>query len=143
MKGGAIKRMVLDAVRGHSLVLRGRAHGFHGRSLDLLSVGTEVLTPAIWLLEANALLIAERRKRVSMAQVTGSLRRIAALPISVDPIEPTRAFDQIISVARQQNLTEYDAAYIELALHRALPLATLDDKLRQVAEHIGITLIAI
>jgi predicted nucleic acid-binding protein len=112
--------------------------------LDLLSVGTEVLTPAIWLLEvANALLIAERRKRVSMAQVTGSLRRIAGLPISVDPIEPTRAFDQIISVACQQNLTEYDAAYIELALRRTLPLATLDDKLRQVAEHVGITLIAI
>jgi predicted nucleic acid-binding protein len=85
----------------------------------------------------------ERRKRVSMAQVTGFLRRIAGLPISVDPIEPARAFDQIISVARQQNLTEYDAAYIELALRRTLPLATLDDKLRQVAEHVGITLIAI
>jgi len=35
------------------------------------------------------------------------------------------------SVARQQNLTAYDAAYVELALRAALPLATLDSRLRQ------------
>jgi len=53
------------------------------------------------------------------------------------------AFDQIPSVARQQNLTAYDAAYIELALRAALPLATLDSRLRQAAGRVGITLVAI
>jgi len=46
-------------------------------------------------------------------------------------------------VARQQNLTAYDAAYIELALRAALPLATLDSRLRQAAGRVGITLVAI
>jgi len=144
MKGGAIKRMVLDASVAVAWCFEDERTDFTEGVLDLLSVGTEVLTPAIWPLEvANALLIAERRKRISVAQVTGFLRRIAGLPISVEPIEPGRAFDQIFSVARQQNLIEYDAAYIERALRRALRLATLDDKLRQVAEFAGITLIAI
>ena len=47
------------------------------------------------------------------------------------------------SVARQQNLTAYDAAYIELALRAVLPLATLDSRLRQAAGRVGITLVAI
>ena len=55
-------------------------------------------------------LIAERRKRITVAQVTALLRRVAGLPISVEPIQPDRAFEQILSVARQRNLTEYDAA---------------------------------
>ena len=66
-----------------------------------------------------------------MAQVTALLRRIRELPISVETVDPDRAFDQVLAVARQQQLTEYDAAYVELALRGALPLATLDDKLRQ------------
>lgn len=70
------------------------------------------------------------------------LRRIAGLPISVDPIQPGLAFNQILSVARQNDLTEYDAAYVELALREGLSLATLDGKLRRVASRIGITLVS-
>ena len=114
------------------------------RVLDLLASGTEALAPAIWPLElVNALLMAERRKRITVAQVAALLRRIAGLPISVDPTRLGHAFDQIPSVARQQNLTAYDAAYIELGLRAALPLATLDRRLRQAAGRVGITLVAI
>jgi len=103
-----------------------------------------VVTPANWPLEvANVLLMAERRKRISVAQVTALLRRIRELPISVETVDPDRAFDQVLAVARQQQLTEYDAAYVELALRGALPLATLDDKLRQAARLAGITLVSV
>ena len=99
--------------------------------------------PAIWPFEvANALLVAERRKRITLAQVTALLQRIAGLRISVDPIHPGAAFNQILSLARQSGLSEYDAAYVELALRGALPLATLDHKLRRVATGVGITLVA-
>ena len=76
-----------------------------------------------------------------MAQGTAFLRRIAALPIAVDPIQPGAVFNQILSVARRNDLTEYDAAYVELALREALPLATLDTKLRRAATRAGITLV--
>src|SRR5438309_2896662 len=59
------------------------------RVLDLLASGTEALAPAIWPLElVDALLMAERRKRITVAQVAALLRRIAGLPISVDPTPP-------------------------------------------------------
>ena len=132
MKGAVIKRMVLDASVAVAWCFEDESSDFTEGVLDLLASGTEALAPAIWPLElVNALLMAERRKRISVAQVTALLRRIAGLPISVDPTRLGHAFDQIPSVARQQNLTAYDAAYVELALRAALPLATLDSRLRQ------------
>lgn len=110
--------------------------------LDLLARGIQVSVPAVWPLEvANALLSAERRQRVTVAQVTSFLSRMSGFAISVEPAEVRRAFGQVLSVARQQRLTEYDAAYLELALREALPLATLDDSLRRAAQSVGIKMV--
>ncbi len=98
---------------------------------------------ATLLQEVNALLMAERRKRISVALVTALLGGILQLPISVETSEPDRAFSQILSVARQQRLTEYDAAYLELALRMALPFASLDDKLQQATRLAGIRLVSV
>jgi len=81
-------------------------HGFTERVLDLVSKAAEVFVPALWPFElANALLSAERRKRITVAQATGLLTRISGLPVTIDPPQISRAFDQILSVARQPNLT--------------------------------------
>jgi predicted nucleic acid-binding protein len=110
--------------------------------LDLLSAGAEAVAAANWPFEvANALLVAERRKRISVAQVTALLGRILHLPVSVENVEPDVAFTRVLSVARQQKLTEYDAAYVELALRNGLPLVTLDDQLRQAARTSSIALL--
>jgi predicted nucleic acid-binding protein len=144
MKVAIIKRIVLDASVAVAWCFEDESTRFTEGVLDLLAAGTEVVTPAIWPFEvANALLVAERRKRITLAQVTALLQRIAGLRIWVDPIEPGTAFNQILSIARQSDLSEYDAAYVELALREALPLATLDDKLRRAATRVGITLVAI
>ena len=144
MPAAITKRIVLDASVAVAWCFEDENTHFTEGVLDLLSTGIEVITPAIWPFEvANALLMAERRKRITLAQVTALLRRIAGLPISVEPIEPGRAFEQILSVARQQSLTEYDAAYLELALRTGLPLATLDDKVKQAARLVGVGLLKI
>ena len=144
MPAAIIKRIVLDASVAVAWCFEDEKTPFTEGVLDLLSAGTEVLTPAIWPFEvANALLVAERRKRITVAQVTALLRRIAGLPISVEPIEARHAFEQILSVARQQNLTEYDAAYLELALRAGLTIATLDDKLKQAARLVDVGLVKI
>ena len=110
--------------------------------LDLLAKGTTVVVPAVWPLEvANAMLSAERRKRINVAQATAFLRHIAGFPISVDPIPLGGAFDQVLSVGRQHQLTAYDAAYLELALRETLPLATLDNDLRRSAGIAGVDLL--
>ncbi len=144
MPAAIIKRMVLDASVAVAWCFEDENMPFTEGVLDLFSAGTEVLAPAIWPFEvANALLVAERRKRITVAQVTALLRRIAGLPISVEPIEARYAFEQVLSVARQQNLTEYDAAYLELALRAGVPLATLDDKLKQAARLVNVGLVKI
>jgi predicted nucleic acid-binding protein len=144
MPAAATRQIVLDASVAVAWCFEDERTPFTEGVLDLLSAGTEVLAPAIWPFEvANALLVAEQRKRITVAQVTALLRRIAGLPISVEPIEPLRAFEQVLSVARQQNLTEYDAAYLELALRTGLPLATLDGKLKQAARSVDVGLVRI
>jgi len=143
MKGG-VKRFVLDASVAVAWCFDDESTAFTEGILDLLSAGGEAVAPAIWPVEvANALLTAERRKRASVAQVTALLGRIAQLPVMVEAADTGRAFSQVLSVARQLHLTEYDAAYVELALRRALPFATLDEDLRQAARIAGIALVAL
>lgn len=142
MKTSATKRFVLDASVAVAWCFEDESTTFTEGVLDSLSAGKEAVVPAVWPLEvANALLVAERRKRLTIAQVTGQLRRIGGLPITVVPIGATHAFEQVLSVARREGLSAYDAAYMQLALSEALPLATLDEDLRRAAKANGIVLL--
>jgi predicted nucleic acid-binding protein len=144
MKAAATKRFVLDASVTLAWCFPDEHTAYAEAALDLLANGAEAMAPAIWPFEvANALLVGEKRKRVTVAQVTSILQRITDLPISVDPVQIGRAFQQVLPLARQTELTEYDAAYLELALRLGLPLATLDAKLRQSAKDAGIALLRI
>lgn len=144
MKVAATKRFVLDASVTLAWCFPEEATKGTEAILDSLTDGSEALAPAIWPLEvANALLVGERRKRITVAQVTSVLQRIAALPVSLDSVRGDRAFDQILSFARQQQLSVYDAAYLELALRESLPIATLDDSLRRAASNAGVALLRV
>jgi predicted nucleic acid-binding protein len=110
------------------------------RALHLLQSGTRGVVPDLWYYEVtNALLVAERRGRVS-AQVVSAhisdIERLAAF-LELSPTTPSA----LVAAARHSGLTAYDASYFELALRRNLPLATLDDKLRAAAERVGIELL--
>ncbi|HEV3006285.1 MAG TPA: type II toxin-antitoxin system VapC family toxin [Pirellulales bacterium] len=97
------------------------------------------IVPALWPLEvANALVMGERRKRATEAKVTTFLRLLKALPIVLDDETAGRAWQESIQLARAHQLSVYDAAYLELALRRDLPLATLDDRLKAAAQTVGV-----
>ena len=97
------------------------------------------VVPGIWWYELrNALLMNERRGRISRQQVTDTLVDSQSLGISVDDGHDETL---ILELARQFELTIYDAAYIEVALRRSMPLATLDERLRQAAEAVGIAIV--
>lgn len=142
MKAAATKRLVLDASVTLAWCFEDERTAYAEAVLDLLANGAEAVAPAIWPFEvANALLMGEKRKRVTPAQITSMLERIADLPILVDPIRAGRAFGPILLLARKERLTEYDAAYIELAFRESLPLATLDGQLRRAARSAGVALV--
>jgi predicted nucleic acid-binding protein len=109
--------------------------------LDRLANASAVV-PALWPLEvANALLMGERRKRSTQAETIKWIGILASLPIVIDSETNTHAWRDTLSLARGLNLTAYDAAYLELAIRRNLPLATIDRKLRIAAEAVGIALL--
>ncbi len=108
--------------------------------LDRLA-STRAVVPALWPLEAaNALLMGERRKRTTEAKVARWIAFLASLPITIDDATNAHAWGDTLSLARGHGLTAYDAAYLELAMRRGLPLATLDAKLKAAAEAVGVTL---
>jgi predicted nucleic acid-binding protein len=94
--------------------------------------------PSLWHLEvANALVVGARRKRTTEAKVTHFLTLLSRLPITVDDETPARAWSDTLALARAHGLSAYDAAYLELALRRGLPLATLDNRLRDALRAVG------
>jgi predicted nucleic acid-binding protein len=105
---------------------------------DSLPTASAVV-PALWPLEvANALLMGERRKRATEAKVTTFLGLLKSLPIVLDDETAVRAWNGSIQLARNHQLLVYDASYLELALRRGLPLATLDDRLKAAADAAGV-----
>ncbi|RIK82667.1 MAG: VapC toxin family PIN domain ribonuclease [Planctomycetota bacterium] len=98
------------------------------------------VAPALWRLEvANVLVRAERRGRITPALSAEFVQLLDAMKIEID--DAGCVFDHVLPLCRQHDLTAYDAAYLELALRRRLPLATLDERLRLVASQQGVGLL--
>jgi predicted nucleic acid-binding protein len=99
------------------------------------------VVPGLWHLEvANVLLQAEKRGRIATGDVTMRLELIAELPITTDNETTARAWREILALARAEGLTTYDAAYLELAIRRSLPLQTKDAALICAAKRSGVAL---
>lgn len=100
------------------------------------------LVPSLWHLElGNVMIQAERRGRISSADVSTRLELIGDLPIVTDDETPQRALHEVLALARAETLTTYDAAYLELAIRRGLPLATNDKRLRNAGANTGVKII--
>ena len=134
-----MKPFVLDCSVAMAWCFEDEAAGYADRVLKKL-VTREAVVPAIWPLEvANVLLVGERRKRLTKADSSRFLELLQGLPITIDVQATSRAFGDIMSVARSLTISAYDAAYVELAMREGLPLATLDDSLNKAASMSGIT----
>jgi predicted nucleic acid-binding protein len=102
----------------------------------------EAIAPALWRIEvANALAMAERRGRLSVAGLTRSVDLLRRLAVAIDPEGSERAFRELLELARSERLIVYDAAYLELALRLGLPLASKDIKLRKAAARLGLAVL--
>jgi predicted nucleic acid-binding protein len=97
---------------------------------DLFKQGHTGIVPSFWPHEVlNALLVGEKRKRISAELVHRFLDDLAVLPIVLEHFPATIVFDRMQRLSREHGLTAYDAAYLDLALDSGLPLATLDEDL--------------
>jgi predicted nucleic acid-binding protein len=109
--------------------------------LNRLATETAVV-PEWWFVEiTNVLAMAERKNRITPAQSDAFIADLSKLGIERDGEAPNRAFTHLLTLCRTHRLTSYDAIYLDLAIRRSLPLATLDEDLRKIAKKLGLGLL--
>ena len=110
--------------------------------LDRLS-NAEAFVPSIWPLEVvNVLLVAERKKRIPEADSVRFPTLLAQLPIVVEHERPDRVMRDLLALGRASRLSSYDASYLELAMSKGLPLATLDETLINAAKTLKVPILS-
>lgn len=96
-----------------------------------MTVDRGAVVPQLWWYEVrNALAVNERRRRLTAQDTRATLANLSAMRFVLD-------FDHdggvVMELARRHGLSVYDAAYLEVAIRRSVPLATLDDRLHAAA----------
>ena len=98
----------------------------------------QALVPGVWPLEvANVIVKAQAKSLVSEARATAFIGLLDDMGISVDTRTAERALKDTLQLARRYQLSSYDASYLELALRKGLPLATLDADLQSAVLQTG------
>lgn len=105
---------------------------------SVLIAGGKAWVPALWHLElGNVLLGARRKGRIDQAGIEKFLSTLELYDIEVDGETMPVAWTKTLALAERFGLTVYDATYLELALRKGLPLATLDESLRKAIKKAG------
>jgi predicted nucleic acid-binding protein len=101
------------------------------------------IVPLIWPLEVvNVLLSAERQKRLSKSASMRFLTLLSQLPIFVEYERPDKMMKELLTLARTSNLSSYDASYLDLAMRKGVPIATLDKNLIEAASRVDVPILA-
>lgn len=109
------------------------------RLLGRLTARDTLWVPALWWYEiANALLMAERRRRIKEADRLALIQLYERLPIHTDLHLTAHTLGQIQALAHAHRLSAYDAAYLELASRKSIALATLDHRLLKALQEMGL-----
>lgn len=134
-----MKGWVLDSSFAMTWALPDEFSAEAEKFLNRLTPETVIWVPSLWWYEvANALLLAERRGRVSEAEGLRLLELYRSLPLETDSAGGPEALWRFRTLGREYGLTAYDAAYLELAARRQLSLASLDKALLKAARKAGV-----
>jgi len=113
----------------------------YGRGVLAALLDTYAEVPTLWPFEiANVLAINEKRRRITQAISDEFLQTLSGLDIRVDKSSPAVDGKALLPLVRRYGLTAYDAAYLELAKRKGLPLASFDKELIEAATQEGIGL---
>jgi predicted nucleic acid-binding protein len=131
-----VSRFVLDCSVAVAWFFEDETDVYADAVMDAAVAGGAIV-PCLWHHEiANALIVAERRGRVTAAKSARYLSSLDALRIDLDSVPP--AAGELLAVGRDFALSSYDAAYLHLAMREGLPLATRDRALEKAAATAGV-----
>ncbi len=135
-------RFIIDNSVVMSWCFKDQANAYADSILERL-IESMAYVPSVWPLEVvNVLLAAERKKYISQADSVRFISLLAELPIVVESDSPVKSMKELLGLARAHDLSSYDASYLDLAMKKGLPLATLDEKLRKAAVHTSVLILA-
>jgi predicted nucleic acid-binding protein len=139
-----MKRFVLDASVTLSWFIDRKMAPYAARVKQLLLEGDRAVVPDHWLLEvANGFVVAERRGTLTQAETMETLEGFEiVLNRSIESSQERVPVRLLVAIAREYQLTAYDAAYLETARRERLPLATLDKQLVVAASKAGVEIIS-
>jgi predicted nucleic acid-binding protein len=133
---------IADSSVGVAWAVHSQASDTTDQLLEQVAAGTPLVVPTLWPFEiANSLLVLLRRKKLLAEERDRALDALARLPLVVDDEGCRLAFGTTSELAGEHGLSVYDAAYLELALRRKLPLASRDDALSQAAKDCRVKLL--
>jgi predicted nucleic acid-binding protein len=134
--------LVLDNSVAMAWCFEDEASPYADKVLDAV-VRETAIAPPLWSLEvANGLRSGVRRGRIAPERARELAAELRLLPVEVEPPDRARDLSTVLDLALANDLTSYDAAYLELALRTGLPLATHDGELRRAASLLGVPLFA-
>ena len=132
--------IVIDASLMIAWLLEESALALEPQLNELIERETLVV-PAHWCAEVgNGLVTNLRRGRIAPDKLDTLIEECSALSILIEPAVPMGQIGPLVRGAIAQNLTFYDAAYIQLAFERSIPLGTLDNPMRLMARRLGVPL---
>jgi predicted nucleic acid-binding protein len=137
-----VNRFVLDASVAVAWVSASPVDPYAITVQSRIQSGWRAVVPSLWQLEvANGLLMIERRKTLTAADVNRGLLDLEAFLASKAQVDQTLVpMQHLVDLARACQLTVYDAAYLELSQRESLPLATMDRNLHASAGKAGVEL---
>jgi predicted nucleic acid-binding protein len=136
-----IEQFVVDNSVVMSWCFKDETNNYADTVLERLTESAAVV-PSIWSLEVvNVLLVAERQKRLSESDSIRFLTLLSQLPIFVEYERP-EMMKELLALARSNNLSSYDASYLDLAMRKGFPIATLDKRLIEAARRIDVQILA-
>ena len=112
----------------------GQANDDSNAWLAHIANGADLIEPSLWPLElANALLVLQRRRKITAGERGEALTLLAAIPAVIDHADSERALKALSALAFAEGLSVYDAAYLDLSMRLKLPLACKDGPLSTAA----------
>jgi len=136
-----VKAFVADASVAIAWVHPAQATAESDALLEAMAEGALLDVPALWPIEvANALTVLVRRRKLAAADRDTALGWFRGLAVRIDHEAASLAFSRLADLAMQYQVSIYDAAYLEFAERRPLPLACLDGSLKKAAAAAGLPL---
>jgi predicted nucleic acid-binding protein len=136
--------LVLDSSVALAWVLPDETAGRAERLLTMASAESVFWVPALWWYEvANALTMAQQRRRLTAADGARAIELYGILPVRTDAALDAHALLRLQALADEHGLSAYDAAYLELAQRRGVRFATLDQRLATAARRAGVRMVAL